>query len=202
MEQGAVDVPMVSATARSAHTDPCRNAAMIALTSGRICSLFVLMRKNPYTDDILRLADGSRTGREIAAITGCKPQSVYNILWRARRQGIAVGLLHEQPIGSGKRGSAHSHLIPRNAAIAAAVSSGETLAAVGERYGLTRERIRQIARRAGVQSVRAKDRAAAGLLRKMRNARIARTKLSRARARNRRAPSRQPIVDTRDDRPT
>jgi hypothetical protein len=53
-----------------------------------------------------------------------------------------------------KRGRPRSNT-NRDKQIAAAVARGETFEAIGNRYGITRERVRQIAAGLGVQSQRA-----------------------------------------------
>jgi hypothetical protein len=90
------------------------------------------------------LADGSRTAREIAEMTGCHLNYIYVL---ARTEGLTLkrGQRGVQP-GS-KLGS--EPLVARNSEIVRRVIEGEeTLEAVAKDYKLTRERVRQIVWRA------------------------------------------------------
>jgi transposase len=101
---------------------------------------------------VLRLSDGSRAIRQIADELGISRGYVYGILWRLRKEGQIPHTSSEStgrpPLMSRANNDARNH------EMAAAVADGETFAAVGKRYDLTRERVRQIVKRAGVKSAR------------------------------------------------
>ncbi len=100
----------------------------------------------PARARVMELADGTRTTAEIAAALHISHNNVYARLMALRRLG-------ERPVlRPSRRGSRPGN--PNACAIAEAVRAGETYAAIGARYGITRERVRQVAKKHGARSSR------------------------------------------------
>jgi DNA-binding XRE family transcriptional regulator len=112
-----------------------------------------------FTAKVLTLADGSLTAIQIAEKLAVHRIGVYRALAELRRDKQPLSVM------PAKRGAKlHSkwritaravRASKRNERIAAAVRAGETYSAIGKRYCLSRERVRQIAHSFGLISHRA-----------------------------------------------
>lgn len=112
-----------------------------------------------FTAKVLTLADGSLTALQIAEKLAVHRIRVYRALAELRRDKQPLSVM------PAKRGTKlHSkwritakavRASKRNERIAAAVRAGETYIAIGKRYGVSRERVRQIAGSFGLISHRA-----------------------------------------------
>lgn len=90
-----------------------------------------------FEHSVTQLAAEGRSRREIGEILGIKPHIVANIVSR-----LKLTLIDTR--GDWCRGTADQERI---AAIAAAYSAGRTLQDIGNQYGISRERVRQILRK-------------------------------------------------------
>ncbi len=113
-----------------------------------------------FTDQVLALADGSRTAAEIAEKLAVHRTGVYRALAELRRGGRRINVIPARTgakLGSKQRITGRTvRASKRNERIAAAVRAGETYSAIGKRYDISRERVRQIADSLNVTSHRAK----------------------------------------------
>lgn len=101
---------------------------------------------------VLKLADGTRSGADIAEILGISVTRVHACVYAIRQAGNEITLVRQRQ----QRQPEHAS---RDAAISAGIQAGRTYADLGRQYGLTREALRQIADRLGIQSGAAKNRA-------------------------------------------
>ena len=115
--------------------------------------------RGAFRAQVLALADGRLTAVQIAEKLAAHRTAVYRALSELRRDG------HPANVIPGKRGvklgskwqvtSKTARARERNKKIAAAVRAGETYNAIGKRYDISRERVRQIADSLCVTSHRA-----------------------------------------------
>ncbi len=116
-------------------------------------------KRGAFRAQVLALADGRLTAVQITEKLAAHRTGVYRALAELRRDG------HPANVVPGKRGvklgskwqvtSKTTRARERNKRIAAAVRAGETYNAIGKRYDLSRERVRQIADSLCVTSHRA-----------------------------------------------
>lgn len=106
------------------------------------------MRDDVDWDAVIREYVDGATGSELAEKYGV---STPTVLSRVRAAGVARRRGPRQGHGS-------KRMCPdRDAAIAARRRSGETLQSIGDEYGLTRERVRQICQREGVPAAQDRE---------------------------------------------
>lgn len=123
----------------------------------------------PYTlaAALLPLADGTRTRQQVADLLGVAYVTIIQAIERLRVDGYDPQFVRQKrtsqppkPTDPAKvalweaRETERTAIAARNVDIITRIKAGETLTAVGLRYGITRERVRQICSKQSVLSVR------------------------------------------------
>ncbi|HEX4079389.1 MAG TPA: hypothetical protein VHX61_11025 [Rhizomicrobium sp.] len=100
--------------------------------------------RNSAAATIPGLADGRRTAAEVAAAAGVGIKRVYRAAYDAKKAG--------RPLTFARSTGQREPQRRRNAAIAASIRKGSTLAAQAAKYGITRQAVHHIAVRYGVRA--------------------------------------------------